>query len=162
MLAPKVVAKASNLLNSILLPMMGSSRLLQQLTGPFKQAGKSFNCTSTKSKLKISHAAASVANASWTGPRFSNNKSMYPGYEIGSDLPTLDPTNCTGTVCKSGGEGLVEFAWKAFVKKDMAATLKNATGRDFDAIYRHVKQIFASNLETNEIDLIDFRDAEER
>jgi hypothetical protein len=84
---------------------------------------------------------------------------MYPGYEIGTDLPTLAPTNCTGTVCKSGGEGSVEFAWKTFVKKDMAATLKNATGRDFDTIYRHVKQIFASNLETNEVDLRDFRDA---
>ncbi|EMT74633.1 Tannase [Fusarium odoratissimum] len=126
---------------------------------PFKQVGKSFDCTSTKSMLKISHAAAAVANASWTGPRFSNGKSMYPGYEIGSDLPTLAPTNCTGTVCKSGGEGSVEFTWKTFVKKDMAATLKNATGRDFDTIYRHVKQIFASNLETNEVDLRDFRDA---
>ncbi|KAK2669694.1 Zn(2)-C6 fungal-type DNA-binding domain [Fusarium oxysporum f. sp. vasinfectum] len=92
-------------------------------------------------------------------PHFSNGKSMYPGYEIGTDLPTLAPTNCTGTVCKSGGEGSVEFAWKTFVKKDMAATLKNATGRDFDTIYRHVKQIFASNLETNEVDLRDFRDA---
>ncbi|EXM18251.1 hypothetical protein FOTG_13673 [Fusarium oxysporum f. sp. vasinfectum 25433] len=125
----------------------------------FKQVGKTFHCTSTKSKLTISHAAASVANASWTGPHFSNGKSMYPGYEIGTDLPTLAPTNCTGTVCKSGGEGSVEFAWKTFVKKDMAATLKNATGRDFDTIYRHVKQIFASNLETNEVDLRDFRDA---
>ncbi|RKL11848.1 hypothetical protein BFJ71_g328 [Fusarium oxysporum] len=121
--------------------------------------GKTFHCTSTRSKLKISRAAASVANASWTGPRFSNGKFMYPGYEIGTDLPTLAPTNCTGTVCKSGGEGSVEFAWKTFVKKDMAATLKNATGRDFDTIYRHVKQIFASNLETNEVDLRDFRDA---
>ncbi|KAJ9414832.1 tannase and feruloyl esterase-domain-containing protein [Fusarium oxysporum] len=126
---------------------------------PFKQVGKTFHCTSTRSKLKISRAAASVANASWTGPRFSNGKFMYPGYEIGTDLPTLAPTNCTGTVCKSGGEGSVEFAWKTFVKKDMAATLKNATGRDFDTIYRHVKQIFASNLETNEVDLRDFRDA---
>ncbi|EXK35670.1 hypothetical protein FOMG_08883 [Fusarium oxysporum f. sp. melonis 26406] len=125
---------------------------------PFKQVRKTFHCTSTRSKLKISRAAASVANASWTGPRFSNGKFIYPGYEIGTDLPTLAPTNCTGTVCKSGGEGSVEFAWKTFVKKDMAATLKNATGRDFDTIYRHVKQIFASNLETNEVDLRDFRD----
>ncbi|RKK66919.1 hypothetical protein BFJ69_g14956 [Fusarium oxysporum] len=131
----------------------------RHIFNPFKQVGKTFHCTSTRSKLEISHAAASVANASWTGPRFSNGKSMYPGYEIGTDLPTLAPTNCTGTVCKSGGEGSVEFAWKTFVKKDMAATLKNATGRDFDTIYRHVKQIFASNLETNEVDLRDFRDA---
>ncbi|KAJ4116117.1 hypothetical protein NW768_011089 [Fusarium equiseti] len=126
---------------------------------PFKHVGTSFHCSSIGSKLKISHAAAAVANASWTGPRFSNGKSMYPGYEIGSDLPTLAPTNCTDRVCKSGGEGSVEFAWKTFVKRDMTATLKNATGHDFDTIFRHVKQIFASNLETNEIDLRDFRDA---
>jgi hypothetical protein len=131
----------------------------RRIFDPFKQVGKPFNCPSAKSKLKISHAAAAVANASWTGPLFSNGKSMYPGYEIGSDLSTLSPTNCTATVCKSGGEGSVEFAWRAFVKKDLTATLKNATSRDFDAIFRHVKQIFASNLETNEIDLRDFRDA---
>ncbi|KAF4446542.1 hypothetical protein F53441_9829 [Fusarium austroafricanum] len=126
---------------------------------PFKQVGKSFECSSSKSKLKISHAAAAVANASWTGPHFSNGKSIYPGFEIGSDLSTLAPTNCTDGVCKSRDEGSVEFAWRAFVKKDMTATLNDATGRDFDTIFRHVKQIFASNLETNEIDLRNFRDA---
>ncbi|KAG9500693.1 hypothetical protein J7337_006372 [Fusarium musae] len=133
-------------------------RRLSQIN-PFRHVGKSFNCTSTKSELKISHAAASVANASWTGPRFSNCKSMYPGYDISSDLPTLAPTNCTGAVCKSGGEGSVEFSWKTFVKKDMTATLKNATGREFGTIYHHVKQIFTSNLETNEVELRGFRDA---
>ncbi|RGP72011.1 glycoside hydrolase [Fusarium longipes] len=126
---------------------------------PFKHIGKSFDCSTTNSKHKISHAAAAVANASWAGPRFSNGKSMYAGYEIGSDLSTLAPTNCTGKVCRSGAEGSVEFAWRTFVKKDVTAVLNNATHRDFDTIFRHVKQIFASNFETNEIDLRDFRDA---
>ncbi|KAJ3542126.1 hypothetical protein NM208_g4263 [Fusarium decemcellulare] len=126
---------------------------------PFKQVGKSFNCSTTSSKLTISHAAAAVANASWSGPRFSNGKFMYYGYEIGADLPTLAPTNCTGGVCTSGGQGSVEFAYRTFVKKDMTATLPNATAKDFDTIFRNVKQVFASNLETNEIDLRDFRDA---
>ncbi|RBQ69317.1 hypothetical protein FVER14953_04332 [Fusarium verticillioides] len=161
MLTPKVAVKASNLLNSILRHGVKDGIISDvdacRKFNPFRHVGKSFNCTSTKSELKISHAA-SVANASWTGPRFSNCKSMYPGYDISSDLPTLAPTNCTGAVCKSGGEGSVEFSWKTFVKKDMTATLKNATGREFGTIYHHVKQIFASNLETNEVDLRGFRD----
>ncbi|RBR18081.1 hypothetical protein FVER53590_04332 [Fusarium verticillioides] len=161
MLTPKVAVKASNLLNSILRHGVKDGIISDvdacRKFNPFRHVGKSFNCTSTKSELKISHAA-SVANASWTGPRFSNCKSMYPGYDISSDLPTLAPTNCTGAVCKSGGEGSVEFSWKTFVKKDMTATLKNATGREFGTIYHHVKQIFASNLETNEVELRGFRD----
>ncbi|KAF5704828.1 hypothetical protein FGLOB1_8340 [Fusarium globosum] len=126
---------------------------------PFKQVGKTFNCSTIGSEMKIIHAAAAVANASWSGPRFSNGKFMYYGYEIGSDLSTVAPTTCHGTICTSGGQGSIQYAYRAFVKKDMTAQLKNATGRDFDTIFRNVKQIFASNLETNEIDLRDFRNA---
>ncbi|EXL40399.1 hypothetical protein FOCG_17023 [Fusarium oxysporum f. sp. radicis-lycopersici 26381] len=84
---------------------------------------------------------------------------MYYGYEIRSDLPTVAPTTCNSTICTSGGQGTIQYAYRAFVKKDMKVQLKNATSRDFDMIFRNVKQIFASNLETNEIDLRDFRDA---
>ncbi|WAO91777.1 Carboxylic ester hydrolase [Fusarium falciforme] len=126
---------------------------------PFKQVGKSFNCSTTGSKLKVSQAAAAVANASWSGPRFSNGKFLYHGYDIGADLPTIAPTNCTGKVCTSAGRANVVFAYQAFVKKDATATLTNITHKEFDTIYKAVKQVFASNLETNEIDLRDFRDA---
>lgn len=84
---------------------------------------------------------------------------MYYGNEIRSDLPTVAPTTCNSTICTSGGQGTIQYAYRAFVKKDMKVQLKNATSRDFDTIFRNVKQIFASNLETNEIDLRDFRDA---
>ncbi|KAK7419661.1 hypothetical protein QQX98_003252 [Neonectria punicea] len=126
---------------------------------PFEYVGKSFKCSSTNSQAKISTAAAAVANATWRGPRFSNGKSIYQRYEIGSYLNTIAPTNCTGNVCTSGGQGSVDFAYKALLKKDAASAITNATHRDFDTIYRAVKQVFASNLQTNEVDLRDFRDA---
>ncbi|KAH7141894.1 Tannase/feruloyl esterase [Dactylonectria macrodidyma] len=138
--------------------LIGNPEACRRNFDPFEQVGKSFNCSSTGSKLRISKAAAAVANASWTGPRFSNGDSMYPGYEIGSDLPTIAPTNCTGAVCTSINQGAVVFAYQMF-KKDATAIITNATNRDFETIYRGVKQVFASNLETDEIDLRDFRDA---
>ncbi|KAL0932166.1 glycoside hydrolase [Colletotrichum truncatum] len=125
----------------------------------FEHVGESFRCSSSNSTLTISQAAASVANASWTGPRFSNGRFMYDGYEIGSDLPTIAPTSCSGEVCTSAGLPNILFAWQAFVAKDANATLPNITDRTFDTIYRAVKLVFASNLETDEVDLRDFRDA---
>ncbi|KAF9873013.1 hypothetical protein CkaCkLH20_09523 [Colletotrichum karsti] len=126
---------------------------------PFQHVGDSFQCSTTNTTLQISQAAAAVANASWTGPRFSNGKFMYDGYEIGSDLATIAPTNCTTATCTSAGLANILFAWQTFVEKDSGATLPNITDETFDTIYRSVKLVFASNLETDEVDLRDFRNA---
>ncbi|KAI8273730.1 hypothetical protein K4K60_010485 [Colletotrichum sp. SAR11_57] len=126
---------------------------------PFSHVGDSFFCSTTNTTLAITQAAAAVANASWTGPRFSNGKFLYDGYEIGSDLSVIAPTNCTGEVCTSGGRANILFPWQAFVMKDPSATLPNITDGTFDTIYRAVMLVFASNMETDEIDLRDFRDA---
>lgn len=126
---------------------------------PFSHVGDSFFCSTTNTTLAITQAAAAVANASWTGPRFSNGKFLYDGYEIGSDLSVIAPTNCTGEVCTSAGRANILFPWQAFVMKDPSATLPNITDGTFDTIYRAVKLAFASNMETDEADLRDFRDA---
>ncbi|KAK2767888.1 glycoside hydrolase [Colletotrichum kahawae] len=126
---------------------------------PFGHVGDSFFCSTNNKTLKITQAAAAVANASWTGPRFSNGKFLYDGYEIGSDLSVIAPTDCTGEVCTSAGRANILFPWQAFVMKDPSATLPNITDGTFDTIYRAVKLAFASNMETEEADLRDFRDA---
>ncbi|WYZ38164.1 hypothetical protein EsH8_III_000078 [Colletotrichum jinshuiense] len=126
---------------------------------PFAYVGASFECSSTGSMLNITEAAAAVANASWTGPRFSNGKFLYDGFEMGSDLSTIAPTNCTGEICAGVGLENLVWAWQTFVAKDPNATLPKLTGGTFDTIYRAVKLVFASNLETDEADLSDFKNA---
>ncbi|KAF4921510.1 putative feruloyl esterase [Colletotrichum viniferum] len=105
---------------------------------PFSHVGDSIFCSTTNTTLAITQAAAAVANASWTGPRFSNGKFLYDGYEIGSDLSVIAPTNCTGEICTSAGRANILFPWQAFVMKDPSATLPDITDRTFDTIYRAV------------------------
>ncbi|KAK0374612.1 hypothetical protein CLIM01_08016 [Colletotrichum limetticola] len=124
------------------------------------QVGKSFTCAQTNSTLEISQAAANVANASWTGPRSSTGRFIYDGYEMGSDLSVIAPTECTGKVCTSStAEANVAFAWQAFVSKDPNATVPTLTDTTFDTIHRATKLVFASNMETDEADLSDFKNA---
>ncbi|KXH62828.1 hypothetical protein CNYM01_03689 [Colletotrichum nymphaeae SA-01] len=124
------------------------------------QVGKSFRCAQTNSTLEISQAAADVANASWTGPRSSTGRFIYDGYEMGSDLSVIAPTECTGKVCTSStAEANIAFAWQAFVAKDSNATVPTLTDTTFDTIHRATKLVFASNMETDEADLGDFRNA---
>ncbi|EXK26368.1 hypothetical protein FOMG_17043 [Fusarium oxysporum f. sp. melonis 26406] len=130
----------------------------RQSFDPFKQIGKSFHCSGTNSKIKISHAAAAVANASWSGPRFSDGRFMYYGFEIGTALSEVAPTKCTGDTCVGTRQDFA-FAYQAFVNRKVTTELTNITARDFDTLYRNVKLLYASNLETNDIDLRDFRDA---
>ncbi|KXH35619.1 hypothetical protein CSAL01_02842 [Colletotrichum salicis] len=104
--------------------------------------------------------AANVANASWTGPRSSTGRFIHDGYEIDSNLSIIAPTECTGKVCKSSaGEANVAFAWQAFVAKDSNATVPKITNTTFDTIHHAAKLVFASNMETDETDLTDFKNA---
>ncbi|KAK1518026.1 uncharacterized protein CCOS01_12283 [Colletotrichum costaricense] len=124
------------------------------------QVGKSFTCAQINSTLEISEAAANVAIASWTGPRSSTGRFIYDGYEMGSDLSVIAPTECTGKVCTSStAEANVAFAWQAFVSKDPNATVPTLTDTMFDTIHRATKLVFASNMETDEADLSDFKNA---
>ncbi|KAK1470330.1 hypothetical protein CCUS01_06432 [Colletotrichum cuscutae] len=106
----------------------------------YAQVGKSFTCAQINSTLEISEAAANVANASWTGPRSSTGRFIYDGYEMGSDLSVIAPTECTGKVCTSStAEANVAFAWRAFVSKDPNATVPTLTDTTFDTIHRATK-----------------------
>lgn len=126
---------------------------------PFDYVGTLFDCGDTGSAMNISTSAAAVANATWSGPRFSNGDFMWYGFEVGVHLSALAPTTCTGDVCVGAATESIAFGYNTFVDKNPAANTTNITHRDFDRIYRAVKQAFASNLETNERDLRDFRDA---
>ncbi|RSL70914.1 hypothetical protein CEP53_001742 [Fusarium sp. AF-6] len=48
--------------------------------------------------------------------------------------------NCSTTVCTSAGRENVVFAYQAYVKKDPTATLMNITHKDFDTIFKALKQ----------------------
>jgi hypothetical protein len=124
----------------------------------FEHVGKSFTCSSTNSSLEISEAAAAVANATWNGPKFSNGKAMYFGYEIGVDFATLAPTICTGDICKGPGLGGLIGLYQSFVDPTLP-TNASFTHQHFDALHRTLSLLFASNMATDEVDLRPFRDA---
>ncbi|RKK99694.1 hypothetical protein BFJ68_g13099 [Fusarium oxysporum] len=102
----------------------------RQSFDPFKQIGKSFHCSGTNSKIKISHAAAAVANASWSGPRFSDGRFMYYGFEIGTALSEVAPTKCTGDTCVGTRQDFA-FAYQAFVNRKADTAISPAGTLDY-------------------------------
>lgn len=126
---------------------------------PFHYVGTTFNCTDTDTAASISLAAADVANATWSGPRFSDDTFMWYGYEIGSDLTVLAPTSCNGSICVGTGDINILGFYDFFVAKDLSANITKLTHAEFDFMYRRMKQVFASSMATHERDLTVFRDA---
>ncbi|KAH8896061.1 tannase and feruloyl esterase [Thozetella sp. PMI_491] len=130
---------------------------------PFAQVGSSFFCNQTNTTMKISTAAAGVANATWNGPIFSSGEPIWHGFNHGADLSTLAPTVCSANGTCSGGPGdglssILEIM-RDFVAKDLTFNFSSFTHQNFDAVYRGYKQNVGSLMETNDPDLRPFRDA---
>lgn len=125
---------------------------------PFTHVGANFTCSETGSTMHLTKAAAAVANATWSGPEFSNGKSLWHGFEIGSDLASIAPTNCTGDVCVATGQQSITIMYQGFIDKNLSADVTKLTHPEFDSMYRSIKRIFASSMATDERDLTAFRD----
>lgn len=128
---------------------------------PFDYVGTSFKCVenSFSDTIKITKAAAAVANAAYKGPVFSNGKPLWYGFEIGSDLTYIAPTNCTSTGCIATGHEMIKIWHDAFDVTNTPLDFSNLTHKDFDNMYRMAKRTYAHFLATDERDLSEFRDA---
>ncbi|KAM0421084.1 hypothetical protein ACHAPT_011155 [Fusarium lateritium] len=128
---------------------------------PFDYIGTVFNCSENNSTetIAITKAAASVANAAYDGPVFSNGKPLWHGFEVGADLSYIAPTNCTSTGCVAAGHAMIELWHKAFDVTNTPLEFSNLTHGDFDGLYRMAKRTYGPFLATDERDLSEFRDA---
>ncbi|CAI6050715.1 unnamed protein product [Clonostachys chloroleuca] len=127
---------------------------------PSKYIGTTFNCSTTGQDREISAAAVAVANAVWMGATHADGRFLWHGFDIGADLATIAPTNCTiDGHCTAAPLDTIASVSNYWVTKDINANTTDLTHQDFDTMYRVLKHVFASSLQTNEPDITDFRNA---
>lgn len=109
---------------------------------PFQYVGINFTCQLEGKTMKLSRAAAVIANASWTGPTDSNGNFIWYGVNHGTDLSGdatgtgIAATACNNSVCR----GIpVPFAYQwiqLWVEKNPSYNYTTITRKDYDDIMR--------------------------
>ncbi|KAJ3502450.1 hypothetical protein NLJ89_g8883 [Agrocybe chaxingu] len=134
---------------------------------PFSMVGKIFNCSDTGAVMQISEAAATVANATWTGPISPDGKQLWYGMEKGTLIAGTDGVasgiastecssngTCTGQTSNSGAGWLLST-----VLKDASFDLTNLTLVQYSWLM-HISAVEWKSLwSTDEPDLTAYRNA---
>jgi hypothetical protein len=118
---------------------------------PWDHVGALFNCSDTGLDLQISSAAASVAEALWDGPRYSNGDFLWYGFEIGADLSTAAKMTCSDNgTCVPSDRSTAAFWYLEYVARDLTANITTLTHAQYDQLYLIMKKTFAGSLEAAE------------
>ncbi|KAI1650222.1 Tannase/feruloyl esterase [Daldinia loculata] len=91
---------------------------------PFLYIGRNFTCLSEHESMKLSRAAAVIANASWAGPTDSHGNFIWYGLNHGTDL--------SGSVTGTGIAAKIQL----FVKKDPNYDYAAIPQQDYEEIMR--------------------------
>lgn len=132
---------------------------------PFSMVGKTFNCSDTGAEMQISHAAAIVANATWSGPISSNGKQIWYGMEKGTLLAGSDgyaagiaSTECSGNGICTGQTGNSGAGWlQSTVLKDPSFNLTDLTLEGYLWLMHLSEVEWKSLWSTDEPDLTAYR-----
>lgn len=129
---------------------------------PNTLVGRSFNCTSTGKKWKVSAAAATIAQKVWKGPEKTDKSPLWYGMDPSTALSggsALAHTECTDDgVCTLKTIPLPIDWVKLFILKDPRANLTALTQTDYENILKDSVEEYSSFLATNNPDLAEFRD----
>ncbi|KAJ8128867.1 hypothetical protein O1611_g4766 [Lasiodiplodia mahajangana] len=128
---------------------------------PFRFVGMSINCTQTNGTVRITHAAASLVNETWHGPRAVDGTKLWHGMSPGADItgdfsatgqPGLGSTNCTGTTCTGATNVLGEWT-QLFVSKNPTLDLLNLTHKEWESLFYSSGQQYRSLIGSGDPDL---------
>ncbi|KAF4542029.1 uncharacterized protein LTHEOB_8183 [Lasiodiplodia theobromae] len=134
---------------------------------PFSVVGKTVNCSDTGAPVKISRAAAIVANATWSGPISPEGKQLYYGMEKGTllagtegDAAGIASTECSSNGTCTGQTGNSGAGWlTSTVLKDLSFNLTDLKQDEYSWLMHLSKMEWRSLWSTDEPDLTAFRNA---
>ncbi|KAK7422750.1 hypothetical protein QQZ08_009375 [Neonectria magnoliae] len=131
---------------------------------PFGSVGDVFNCSDTGKSVRLSRAAAIVANATWTGARSSDGRFLWYGNGYGSDFQSsqgagIAATDCSDGTCVGAPTALGTQWIQFFVEKNKSFDYNTISRRDFDRIFHESVAQYTSIIGTADPDLSSFRDA---
>ncbi|KAF2966712.1 hypothetical protein GQX73_g6890 [Xylaria multiplex] len=127
---------------------------------PWDYVGTTFKCPETGLTARISSAAASVAEASWNGPTYSNGDFMWYGFEIGVDLSVAAGTTCSDNgTCVPAERSTAAFWYLEYVARDLTANITTLSRSQYDQLYLTLKKTFAGSVEASETRITRFHEA---
>lgn len=140
---------------------------------PFRLVGATINCIQTEKNMKISEAAAYIANLTWTGPTTVDGRHLWYGPDYQARLtgnPTLAKTTSdlgyAMTTCSANGTcagmdtGLGEAWLKYWVTKDPTFKMADIKSQqEFSELFHASVQQFGSMVGTADPDLSALRNA---
>ncbi|KAK7427979.1 hypothetical protein QQZ08_005410 [Neonectria magnoliae] len=136
---------------------------------PLSVVGTSFNCSDTGKTMTLTKNAAILAKAAWTGPRTQQDKFMWYGPNIGSQLTgsktaltnDIGPimTSCSNGTCKGVPLGLGEVWIKYWIKSDPDWSYENMTRDEMETYFHASVQRYDSIIGTSDADLTAFHEA---
>jgi Tannase and feruloyl esterase len=122
--------------------------------------GQPFKCNETGANLTISPEAATIAQATWTGPRTVDGRFEWYGLNKDASFSGLANTTCDPNGICSGQPFGASSSWiQFFVLKDPTLNLTKISYRQFDSIFRQSNNQYASVIGASDPDLTDFREA---
>ncbi|KAF2139460.1 uncharacterized protein K452DRAFT_232760 [Aplosporella prunicola CBS 121167] len=132
---------------------------------PLSVVGKVFNCSDTGSNMKISHDAAVVANATWSGPFSHLERRIWYGLEKGTIIAGSngETTGIASTTCSSNGTctGTLNQGssyLQGYVAKDPIFDVTNVTLKEYTDMIHFGIQQFDAFTGSNDPDLTAFRE----
>jgi hypothetical protein len=133
---------------------------------PFNSVGNTFTCAATGMRMQISQLAATIANATWTGPVTVSGDFIWYPPNIGADISgTITDqgsaqTSCTAHGTCTGVPNSLGPQWiKLFLAKNPDFDLGNITHKQFDDLIHQGEQQFGSLIDTSDPDLSAFKAA---
>ncbi|KAL0942056.1 feruloyl esterase-like protein 2 [Colletotrichum truncatum] len=140
--------------------LIGDPEACREAFNPESYIGTSVFCDETGSEIQITSTAASVASAIWDGPKFSDGRFIWYGFDIGTDITPLAQSICSDDgKCYATATPSISTSIRYFVDKDVSSNVTMVSHEDFDHLYRTIKNLFASNLQTGDPDVTEFRNA---
>ena len=128
--------------------------------------GQEIDCEG--SRLTISQGAATVAQATWNGPRSSTGAFQWYGYLRGTNISgpaspattTCEVDHNTGKrTCQATPNNIPQAWYNSWVLKNNSATIRNITHQQWDDLLHASKQEFESVVGTSDPDLSRFKRA---
>ncbi|KAI1093193.1 tannase and feruloyl esterase [Rostrohypoxylon terebratum] len=132
---------------------------------PFAYVETNFTCSVESKSMKLSRAAAVIANATWSGPVDSDGNFIWYGLNYGADLSGdltgtgIAATTCNDNVCKSNPIPLA-YQWiQLFVEKDPNYDYATITRERYDEIMRASGTEYDPIVASSNPNLTDFYNA---
>jgi hypothetical protein len=133
---------------------------------PYPLVGTVVNCSSISSPttMRISEAAAKVADAAWNGARGANGTFLWytPGHAANltnTDLGVAVTDCSTNATCTGQGVSLVTDWIRLFVEKDAKFDVTSMSRQEYERVFRAGVAEYDTIIGTNSPDLSAFRKA---